>query len=182
MVKKKAWIGADPGKSGCLVIQIENEEPTFFKIPLLGNEIDILELQKYMENVPKNYNAHCVLENVHSIFGASAGSNFNFGFNYGILEALLVANRIPYTKVQPKEWQKVCFQGIAEIREPSKTVVNKKGVTQVKLGKVKTKEMSILAAKRLYPNFSLIPTARSRKEDSNISDALLMMHYCKRLY
>jgi hypothetical protein len=50
-----------------------------------------------------------VIEDVHSIFGSSSKSNFQFGRSLGILEGVVNALDIPYVKVQPKEWQKVSF-------------------------------------------------------------------------
>lgn len=48
----------------------------------------------------------CVIEDVHSIFGTSAKSNFNFGFNTGLITGIIQASGLPLAKVQPKAWQK----------------------------------------------------------------------------
>ena len=46
------------------------------------------------------------LEDVHSIFGASAKSNFKFGYNLGWVTGLLTSSEIPIRRVTPKEWQR----------------------------------------------------------------------------
>jgi hypothetical protein len=68
------------------------------------------------------------------------------------------------------------FQGIPEMRLPSK--MNKKGV--MVNGKIDTKSTSILAAKRLFPKFSLAISERASKPQDGVSDALLMAEYCRR--
>ena len=50
--------------------------------------------------------SHAYLEDVHSLFGMSAKSNFNFGKNLGIVETLLALQDFPLRTVTPKIWQK----------------------------------------------------------------------------
>jgi hypothetical protein len=172
----KTYVGIDPGKSGAIVT-IFNEDIQKFTIPKIGKEVDAHQLNnllKSLNNLP--YPHHIILEDVHAIFGSAAGATFSFGWIVGVIEGILVANNLSFTKVQPKVWQKEMFQGIPEQRKPSS--VNKKGVT-VK-GKLDTKAMSIMASKRLFPGFSLLPSERCKNPDDGISDALLMAEYCRR--
>lgn len=98
----KVWIGIDPGAKGALCALYED---------------GTLEYQDYDENTYNLThwlmtidNAHdikmCMIENVHSIFGSTAKSNFNFGFNTGILHGLVRGLGLPLDMVQPKAWQK----------------------------------------------------------------------------
>jgi len=169
---KKNYIGVDPGKSGFICIyNHEKDDYSFKPIPLIGKELDIHSLF----NIFYDYNdglTHCVIENVHAVFGSSAGSTFDFGFTCGVLEAILVSCEIPYTKVPPKKWQKEMWQGITLMTKPSKT-----GKTQ----QTDTKSMSLLAAKRLFPNLNLKKSERSKLPDHNLVDALLICEYGKRM-
>lgn len=177
----KAYVGVDPGKAGCIVIQYEDGTTVVKKLPLIGNEIDLVELNSYFESLTK-FKTQVVIEDVHAIHMSSAKSTWSFAHTCGILEGLIVANKLPYLKVAPKKWQKLCFEGIKEVRKPDTIKKGKDGKEKVIKGKVDTKSMSILASKRLYPTVSLKATERSKVDDNNISDALLLSHYCKLQY
>ena len=47
-----------------------------------------------------------MLEEVHSIFGTSAKSNFNFGYNVGQIHVIAQMSGLTVDRVQPKLWQK----------------------------------------------------------------------------
>ena len=172
----KIAVGIDPGKTGFIAIQnLSTNNHYFYEIPKIGNEIDLVALNKVFEEevypfvVPqgKAVKIHAVIEDVHSIFGSSSKSNFSFGRTVGILHALLVANNIPYTAVKPKEWQKEMWQGVP---------------VQKKAGGKKndTKATSELAARRLFPEIDFRRNERCRVSDDNKIDALLLCEYCKR--
>ena len=117
-------------------------------------------------------NSHAVIESVHALFGSAAKATFSFGYIAGVLETFLVAYSIPYTKVQPKAWQKVMWQGVQMIKKPSfskKTMVTD------------TKAMSEIAAKRLFPDIDFRKTERSTRMDDNKIDSVLMAEYCRRI-
>jgi hypothetical protein len=165
-------IGIDPGKNGfiCIVEEFSSETVanyiTYHPIPLINKEVDIRKLNECLSFAGGDI--HCVIEDVHAIFGSSAKATFNFGWIVGVLEALLVANGIPYTKVAPKVWQKEMWQGI-----PIQKKANKR---------TDTKAMSLLAAKRLFPNEDLTATERSVKPHDGKVDALLLCEFCRRNY
>lgn len=168
--KKKLRVGIDPGKSG-FITEISVRGIISYPIPTIkGKFIDILELHDILENISFT-DAHVVLEDVHAIFGSSAKSTFSFGFVCGLIEGILVSLKIPYTKVQPKKWQKVMWEGIPVIKKPSTT-----GKTQV----TDTKAMSLMAAKRLFPDVDLRATERSTKPHDGKIDSLLLAEYCRR--
>ena len=171
----KTYIGTDPGRSGHIVCLNPDNSTTKFAIPKVGGQVDVHALNKIFSQFTK-IEHHIVTEDLHAIFGSAASSTFSFGWINGILEGLLVANHLSFTKVQPKVWQKEMFQGTPEIRKPSK--INSKGIPTK--GRLDTKAMSILTAKRLFPNFSLLPSERCRKDDDGIADSILMAEYCRR--
>ena len=102
----------------------------------------------------------CMIEDVHSIFGASAKSNFMFGFNTGLLHGIIRALGLPLDQVQPKAWQKHI------------------GVKSTVKGKlVKTAVADIVQG--LYPEIATdIFTPRGRLIDGR-SDAAGIVSYCK---
>jgi hypothetical protein len=172
-------VGIDPGKDGGIAIIYPSGKIEAFATPKAADEIDISAIQKkfrVLGTLAKLGKVQCVLEDVHSIFGSSAVGNFQFGRALGIVEALLTANEIPFTKIAPKTWQKEMWTGIKVIGAFSGKTL-KSGKEQFK---VDNKGMSLMAAKRLYPHVNLLPTERCKKPHNGIVDALLLAGYCKR--
>jgi hypothetical protein len=170
-MKPRTFIGIDVGKDGAIAVCTDNRW-SFFKIPLINTEIDCSTTQIIFKTIRESSDdIHAVIEDVHSIFGASSKSTFQFGRIAGILEMALVANNIPFTLVQPKTWQKEMWQGVSMIRKPSKS-----GKTMVN----DTKAMSLIAARRLFPMMDFKRTPQCTKPDDGIVDAVLMCEYCKR--
>lgn len=160
-------IGIDPGKNGFICYNYDGHI-TYSTIPLINKEVDLNKLHTDFYLWEGNQDIHCVIEDVHAIFGSSAKATFNFGWIVGVLEMLLVAHEIPYTKVKPKDWQKVMWEGVALQKKAN--------------GRTDTKAMSLLAAKRLFPNEDLRATERSIKPHDGKVDALLLAEYCKRKF
>lgn len=172
----KLFLGIDPGKSGFLTLM--NEDQTSIKsweMPLIGKEYNIQELSRLLKGVKGVYctveDVYCVMEDVHAIFGASANSTWEFGYGIGILEGLLTAYNIPYSKVAPKKWQKEMFEGVPMITKPSST-----GKTQ----KTDNKSMATIAAQRIFPNIDLRATERSKKPHDGKVDSILICEYARR--
>jgi hypothetical protein len=168
---------ADVGKKGAIVI-IDEESNIVFKssIPLIGNEYDKIGIF----NIFCEYNIelkHFILEDVHSIFGSSAKSNFQFGRGKGLLEMTLVSAEIPHTLVQPKKWQTI-WEGVPKQYKPT-TKTNKKGEP---IKKIDTKATSLITAQRLFPTVDLRENSRCKVPHDGIVDALLMAEYCRRTY
>lgn len=168
----KSWIGIDPGKEGFIAVMSDDG----FSFLSISDHYD-LEIADFVGQY-KSCQCHAVIEDVHSVFGSSAGATFEFGKIKGFLTGLLVAHKIPYTLVQPKEWQ-------GTIWTSADMVVNHKKVTQ-KNGKVinrketDTKATSINAAQRLFPSVDFRRNERCKKIDDNKVDALLMAEYARR--
>ncbi len=100
-------------------------------------------------------NAICCLEHVGAMPGQGVTSMFSFGENFGFIQGLLKANGIPYQLVRPQKWKK----------EFSITA---------------NKNTSIEVCKRLFPNVSLLPTERCRKDHDGMAEALLMAEFARR--
>jgi len=124
---------------------------------------------------------HCVIEDLHNVFGSSAASNFTFGVNNGLVIGMLQCSQIPFTKIGPKKWQKEMWQGIRPVEIP---VIKKKIHQQDKKGnlkyKVDTKATSLVAVKRLFPNELFLATERSKVPHDGIVDAVLLCEFCRR--
>jgi len=170
-------IGIDPGKTGAIVA-INTTLGTVEKhlIPLIGNELDLASLKQIL---CKYISAPvCVyIEDVHAIFGSAAGATFTFGFVCGAIQAAVACLGLPYTLVQPKAWQKELYQGIPEIRKQPIKIKKGKRTGKMIQGKMDTKAMSLLAAKRLFPKLDLRATERCKKPHDGIVDALLIATY-----
>lgn len=170
----KYYIGIDPGTKG--YISIIDETGKFIEsFPLLKNakNIDVVEISNTLLNLSKyEDNCHVIIENIHAIFGSSAKGTFNFGFIAGLIEGVIATIGLPYTKINPKIWQKEMFRGVNVTTKPSTT-----GKTQV----IDTKKMSFLASHRIFPTVDLRRTSKCKNEDDNFSDSLLMAEYGRRM-
>jgi hypothetical protein len=163
-------IGIDPGKNG-FITAIIGKEFIFAPIPLIGKFLDIHELNRILGEFKTLGNVHCVFEDVHARYGSSAKATFSFGFVCGATEACIIASGIPFTKVQPKEWQKIMWQGIPIQKKASST-----GKTMVN----DTKLMSLMACKRLFPDVDLRANNRCKIPHDGKVDSILLAEYGRR--
>lgn len=187
--KMKISIGIDIGSDGAYAIFVNNKLQ-YGKIPYISEEPDMNGLFDIIYKcIPSpewqggevDFTIHCVIEDLHSVFGSSAKSNFEFGKNNGLIIGMLQVAEIPYTKIGPKKWQKELWQGIRPVEIPvikSKVhQVDKKGNLKYK---VDTKATSLIAAQRLFPKETFLATERSKVPHDGIVDAVLIAEYCKR--
>jgi len=100
-----------------------------------------------------------MIEDVHSIFGTSAKSNFNFGFNTGLITGIARSSGATVDLVTPKKWQK-------HIGVKTKGNAIKKEVAEI--------------CNRLYPHIS-VKGPRGGLLDG-LSDSLMIAHYAYHLY
>jgi crossover junction endodeoxyribonuclease RuvC len=142
----KVYLGCDPGKTGALAI-INGEEVKVFPFDeaVYRDEVEALSGQECI----------CCLEKVGAMPGQGVTSMFHFGENFGMIQGILIANRIPFELVTPQKWKKEF------------------SITSDKNG-------SIAVCKRLFPGVSLLPTARCRKDNDGMAEALLMAEYARR--
>ena len=169
----KKYIGIDVGNKGFISV-IDNGEYRFCSIEDSYTPL----ISKFLLDETLGQSVAVVIEDVHALYGSSAEGTFNFGFIKGFLVGLLVAHKIPYTLVQPKEWQNEIWTN-SDMVVSYKTVTLKNGKEQ-KRKEVHTKETSIKAAQRLFPLVDFRKNERCRKIDDNKVDALLMAEYARR--
>ena len=157
-------VGIDPGTSGAIAV-LDSESPDSVALLDLKNKsiIDIWDwLQADMpteyDNLGYKWSSRVLIkiwvEDVHSMHGMSAKSNFGFGKNLGIVTAIAEIASNTVNTVTPKIWQKYI------------------GVT-VK-GKAIKKEVAKIA-QGLYPNAELYGK-RGGLLDGR-ADALMIAHY-----
>jgi hypothetical protein len=90
-----------------------------------------------------------------------ATSLYTTGCGFCLLKQALVDFEISHEIIPPKEWQKTF--GISS-------------------SKGNTKTQSIEICKRLFPNLSLLPTPKSRKDSDGLADAALIAEFARRRY
>lgn len=177
-MSKKVYLGVDVGKLGAICGIDSEGEVTTNRIPLIKDIIDtraMVEIFRIYTDVYGAENVFCGAEDVHSIFGVSAKSNFQFGKAAGLVEGFLVGLKIPFILVPPKTWQKHAFLGVPIINKPLE-----KGK---KIPSPDTKAMALVAAKRLFPSADLVNGGpRATKPHDGIVDALLIANYIKANY
>lgn len=103
----------------------------------------------------KDKQCRCCLEKVHAMPKQGVSSTFTFGVQYGWLKGMLDAHYISYQEIPPERWKK-------------------------EFGLNTDKQKSIEVCRQLFPNVSLRPTERSRVDDNNMAEALLMAEYARR--
>lgn len=161
----KLYMGIDVGGKGFVTTQ---KDGVFSHYSIEDN--DYYQLSEIMAEIRKEKEIVCVIEDVHSIFGSSAKSTFNFGFCKGYLIGLLAANRIPYHLIPPKEWQKEIWSNADKVVKYSSD--GKKSTD--------TKNTSINACKRIFPHLDLRKNERCKNIDDNKVDSILMSEYARR--
>ena len=80
---------------------------------------------------------------------------FNFGTNFGFIQGVLRAYKIPFELVRPQKWKKE-FSITAD------------------------KNSSIQVCKRLFPEVSLLRTEKCKKEDDNVAESVLLAEFARR--
>ena len=124
-----------------------------------GDDVEIIPFdeEEYIKALEKYsfYRKACVLEHVSAMPGQGVTSMFNFGANFGWIQGVLQALSVPYELVRPQKWKK-------------------------EFSITGDKNSSIAVCKRLFPDVSLLPTERCRKDNDGMAEALLMAEYARR--
>lgn len=170
---EKTYVGIDPGEEGFISVQ-KNGKWEFFSLKELDN-IQIGEIFRQLKE--DNEHIAAVMEDVHAIFGASAKSTFNFGFNKGMLYGLLCGFKIPLTLVPPKEWQNLMWTNNDKEYDIK---VSKKNGEEKSRKMVNTKKTSTNCCRRLFPELDLRRNTRCTKFDDNKIDSILICEYGRR--
>lgn len=96
------FLGIDPGSKGAIaLLDFSTGEVDFRDTP--SNLSDINELALWMEFSEARVIG---LEDVASVPGTSAKSNFTFGRNLGVVETVARFTKLPVDRIRPKAWQK----------------------------------------------------------------------------
>ena len=151
-------IGVDPGKKGSIAILYVDERKLEFLDINLPPDILIGQLMHIRESTDL---LGVAIEQVHAIPGAGATSTFNFGFNYGVVTAVLYSVTRTIFKISPRLWQ-----NFIELKVNSKL----KGVRRRK--EIKRKVAGI--CKTFYPDTELYGS-RGGLLDGR-SDAAMIAH------
>lgn len=176
------YIGIDPGINGCISAFYDEERvPVSHMMPTnkRGN-IDGLQVIDIIEKISSDrkrdleeVNVFICIEDVHAIFGSSAGSTFSFGYGLGVVHGAMQSMMMPYSEVQPKAWQKMIWESGDRAMKSSTS-----GKTKV----TDTKATSIAAAQRLFPEADLRKSKRARVPHDGVADSVLIAEYCRRLF
>jgi len=155
------FIGIDNGTSGAIaVLDPQGEVLEMFKMPVtkVGDAVFIyaMGLCEMIERHPSTY---VVAEQgqKNPMFGTKG--NFANGYSFGVVKTILDLTGRPHVLINPKTWQKIIFKDIR--RGPNDS----------------TKNLSCEFARRRWPSISLLATARSKKPDDGLADALCLAEY-----
>lgn len=143
--------GIDPGNKGAMCV-LDSNDPTYLTLlDLEKSSIYSTATWLHKQNIDIVY-----IEDVHSLYGMSAKSNFNFGKNLGIVTAIaeIITRGNAPKLVTPKVWQK--FVGITS------------------KGKLIKKEVAIKVAE-LYPSANI--TGKRGGLLDGRADAIMIAHY-----
>jgi len=152
----KGYIGIDPGKSGAICLLV----PDANKIGFIDNSVKPVDIATWIRLAKSEFVIYsAMIEKVHAIQGTSAGSNFSFGYNTGLISGVIQASGLGLDQVTPKMWQK-------HISVKAKGKAIKKEVAEI--------------CERLYPHAS-IRGPRGGLLDGR-SDALMIAHYAYHKY
>lgn len=143
--------GIDPGNTGAIGVLDSNDPAYLALLDLKSNSIYEATKWLHQHQVDKVW-----VEDVHSLYGMSAKSNFGFGRSLGIARTIseIVTKGVVADTVTPKTWQKYI------------------GVTQK--GPAIKKEVAQIAIS-LYPGANLYGPKGGLRDGR--SDALMIAHY-----
>ena len=175
----KLYMSIDVGSKGVICTSYNGD----FKHYYIADN-DLYQLSKIMAEIRSLYeNIACVIEDVQAIYGSAASATFSFGFNKGYLIGLLCANNIPYTLVQPKQWQREMWNNSDIVVKYKKVLIKDRKTklpTEITKKSTDTKQTSYNCAKRLFPTMDFRKTERCKNFDDNKVDATLMCEYARR--
>lgn len=167
------YLGIDPGKSGGLVaLTPAGVVVGKWIMPILGDNLDVSALYDLFKGLLERYHVTVILEDVHSIFGMSAATNFVFGYVCGAIEAVVLCHKLKLIKVGPRTWQKEIWANGDKVYKPKKP--------EQKNPSIDTKPTSLCAATRLFPTVDLRKSVRAKIAADGIVDALLLAEYGRR--
>ena len=171
-IKQQLYIGIDPGKKGGIVAISNQGMVGKWIIPLIGDNVDAEAIWVILNGLKERYNPTLILEDVHSLFGMSASTNFSMGHTLGILDGIIAVAKVKLSRVAPKTWQKEIWENNDMEYKPIKSDQKKPSID--------TKLTSMKAAHRLYPNEDFRATTRSKNDWDGLTDACCLAEYGRR--
>lgn len=155
------YIGIDPGRQGALcLLDLSLPNPLFLGLdPNKRNAGTIVAA--ILRKIAGKSNVHIALEQVHSLGGMSARSNFTFGGMYWRARTILDCLDVPYELVTPKAWQQAVGVPAKRDRDPGDNL----------------KKLVAKMAFELYPSADLYGPRGGLKDGR--SDALMIAHYLR---
>lgn len=175
-------IGIDPGKEPAATVIIPGHSFENFKFKKFGDEFDFKSFQNFLcsflndfspEGDRDMYEAYIFIEDVHSVYGASAKANFQFGRSVGLIRGMVEAESAlcdypaHITMVPPKTWQKC--------------IIEEQDIVKNGDGKRDTKASALMCAKRIigdgWNDEDFLPTERSKKVSHDMVDSFLIAKY-----
>jgi crossover junction endodeoxyribonuclease RuvC len=159
----KLFAGIDPGKTGALSL-VDNRGciVDMCVMPLTPDGPDCREIKRILLGWSRlaTDGFHVALEKGQTMPKQGGVSVFNYGHGCGILYGILSALELPFTFVRPAVWTKVMHQGTDD-------------------GEAKAR--SLVAACRLWPIQTWLPTDRCKKPHDGLVDATLIAEWCRRV-
>jgi hypothetical protein len=153
------FLGVDPGAKGAIcLLDVSSGDVQFLPTPVRKGMPSFNSVFASLWPVENINFVPAAVEDVHSLYGMSAKSNFAFGYNLGLVHALLRACGISYIEVAPKVWQKACSL-------PSRK----------ELGDYPLKQAVADVAHLLYPEADIYGPKGGLMDGR--ADALLIAHY-----
>jgi len=162
--KDTVFVGIDPGASGAIcALNVINHE-AIFQLTTTNPE----HLMDWFAQLKAECDVRMIMiEDVHAIPGASAGSNFKFGYNVGIVNTIAEATGLMVDNVTSKKWQSgVGLTVSADIKGAARQKKIKGGVADI--------------CSRLYPKIP-IRGPKGGLMDGR-SDALMIAHFASLKY
>lgn len=160
MTKQAVFVGIDPGEKGAICAVLPSEQKAVFMDTTEKPKV----IHEWFQAIKEQYDLRVIMvEDVGPIPKSSAGSNFKFGYNAGVVNTLALTAGVMVDKVRPKKWQSTVGVSISsKIKDPS---ARKKA----------TKNAVADLCDRLYPQVNIRGPKGGLLDGK--SDALMIAHY-----
>ena len=161
----KAFIGIDPGETGCISCIITKDGVVFdhltqeFKSKGLNGYIEFIKDIQSMNHIQK-----ILVEQVHAMPGQGVSSTFTFGQRFGEILGALTALGVGYELVSPQKWMKE----IGAIKPSSSKADRKKLISE-----------KIVA---IYPETGTLIRGPKGGFKDGVADSFGLAHYALKIY
>lgn len=105
-------LGVDPGKSGGSVLLNGRGD--------VRGVLSFSDGASFVDFLDGKTVAFAVIEHVHAMPGQGVTSMFTFGENFGFIQGVLAALKIPVRRVTPQKWQASLGVGLPKDKTPKK--------------------------------------------------------------